>query len=133
LDWRLQDNPGQSGRKPKEVAWTIGRPLTTVAQAHKKKFAARLRHPNIGLEHDEFRFRRNLIAEVVGTFFGRECLEDVADGGAYGFDHSSVGFSQQVLSLAKICSIGLRSGEYLGRKKSLAPVERISSRTALPL
>src|SRR3954471_21233532 len=37
------------------------------------------------------------------------------------------------LSLAKTCSIGFRSGEYFGRKKSLAPTERMSSRTALPL
>ena len=30
-------------------------------------------------------------------------------------------FRSQCLSLAKSCSIGLRSGEYFGRKKSLAP------------
>src|ERR1700688_4494554 len=37
------------------------------------------------------------------------------------------------LSLAKNCSIGLRSGEYFGRKKSLAPIDRIARRTAHPL
>ena len=31
------------------------------------------------------------------------------------------------LSLAKTCSIGLRSGEYFGRKNSLAPAERMSA------
>jgi hypothetical protein len=36
------------------------------------------------------------------------------------------------LSLEKTCSIGLRSGEYLGRKKSFAPALRIARRTALP-
>jgi hypothetical protein len=37
------------------------------------------------------------------------------------------------LSLAKSCSIGLRSGEYLGRKSSLAPVWRMARRIALAL
>ena len=39
----------------------------------------------------------------------------------------------RVLSLAKTCSIGLRSGEERGRKNSLAPAVRIRRRTALPL
>ena len=30
-------------------------------------------------------------------------------------------FRRKCLSLAKTCSMGFRSGEYLGRKKSLAP------------
>ena len=38
-----------------------------------------------------------------------------------------------VLSLARTCSIGFRSGEYLGRRNSLAPASRIARRTALPL
>ena len=42
-------------------------------------------------------------------------------------------FRSQCLSLAKNFSIGFRSGEYLGRKKSLAPAERMARRTALPL
>ena len=42
-------------------------------------------------------------------------------------------FRSRCLSLAKTCSMGLRSGEYLGRKNSLAPAERISWRAALPL
>ena len=37
------------------------------------------------------------------------------------------------LSLAKTCSIGFRSGEYFGRKNSLAPAARMSWRTVLPL
>src|SRR3981189_995504 len=37
------------------------------------------------------------------------------------------------LSLAKTCSIGFRSGEYFGRKQSLAPAARLSWRTALAL
>jgi len=37
------------------------------------------------------------------------------------------------LSLAKTCSMGLRSGEYFGRKINLAPAARMSWRTALPL
>ena len=37
------------------------------------------------------------------------------------------------LSLAKTCSIGFRSGEYFGRKKSLAPAAQMSWRTALAL
>jgi hypothetical protein len=39
----------------------------------------------------------------------------------------------QCLILAKSCSMGFRSGEYLGRKKSLAPAARMDRRTALPL
>src|SRR5260370_36269835 len=39
----------------------------------------------------------------------------------------------RVLSFEKTCSIGLRSGEYFGRKNSLAPAARISWRTARPL
>ena len=40
---------------------------------------------------------------------------------------------RRCLSLAKTCSIGLRSGEYFGSKISLAPTERMSRRTALLL
>src|ERR1700704_2470405 len=39
----------------------------------------------------------------------------------------------QCLSLANSFSIGLRSGEYFGRKNSLAPADRMARRTALPL
>ena len=42
-------------------------------------------------------------------------------------------FRSRCLSLAKTCSIGFRSGEYFGRKNSLAPAERMSWRTALLL
>jgi hypothetical protein len=40
---------------------------------------------------------------------------------------------KRCLSLPKSCSIGLRSGEYFGRKNSLAPTDRMARRTALPL
>src|SRR5580700_3777355 len=40
---------------------------------------------------------------------------------------------KRCLSLAKTCSIGFRSGEYLGRKNSFAPAERMAWRTASPL
>ena len=39
----------------------------------------------------------------------------------------------RVLNLAKTCSIGLRSGEYLGKKTRRAPTLRIAFRTAFPL
>src|SRR5437016_7356296 len=42
-------------------------------------------------------------------------------------------FRRKCLSLAKTCSMGFRSGEYFGRKNSLAPAERISWRAAWPL
>src|SRR5438477_12101338 len=42
-------------------------------------------------------------------------------------------YRSMCLSVAKTCSMGFRSGENFGRKKSFAPAERISARTALPL
>jgi hypothetical protein len=41
-------------------------------------------------------------------------------------------FRTKPLSLAKSCSIGLRSGEYLGRNRRRAPAAMIAFRTALP-
>src|SRR5277367_3343906 len=41
-------------------------------------------------------------------------------------------FRSRVLNLAKTCSIGLRSGEYLGRKTRRAPTARMAFRTPLP-
>ena len=38
---------------------------------------------------------------------------------------------RSVLSLAKTCSMGFRSGEYGGRRKSLAATARMALRTAL--
>jgi hypothetical protein len=46
---------------------------------------------------------------------------------------AAAAFRNRCLSLANTCSIGLRSGEYFGRKISLAPTERMSRRTALRL
>ncbi len=45
----------------------------------------------------------------------------------------SAALRSRILSLAKTCSIGLRSGEYGGRNSSLAPAARMARRTALPL
>jgi hypothetical protein len=42
-------------------------------------------------------------------------------------------FRTKPLSLAKTCSMGLRSGEYLGRNKRRAPAVLIAFRTAFPL
>src|SRR5215213_1754293 len=39
----------------------------------------------------------------------------------------------QCLSFEKSCSIGFRSGEYLGRKRRRAPAARMARRTALLL
>ena len=41
-------------------------------------------------------------------------------------DVRAAAFRKKCLSLAKTCSMGLRSGEYLGRKNSLAPAARMS-------
>src|SRR5215510_1853504 len=45
----------------------------------------------------------------------------------------SAAFRRCALSLLKACSIGLRSGEYLGRYRSFAPAASITSRTAATL
>ena len=42
-------------------------------------------------------------------------------------------FRSRCLSLAKTCSMGFRSGEYFGRKKSLAPAARMSCAHGLAL
>ena len=42
-------------------------------------------------------------------------------------------FRTKALSFEKSCSIGFRSGEYLGRNRSRAPAAFTASRTALPL
>jgi len=45
----------------------------------------------------------------------------------------SSAFLRSVLSFAKTCSIGLRSGEYGGKNKRGAPAARMARRIALPL
>src|SRR6266513_5025198 len=72
------------------------------------------------------------VFEVIGAFLWREGLEQLADCRAEGFNGARGAFSQQVFEL-ETCSMGFRSGEYFGRKNSLAPAERMSWRTALPL
>jgi hypothetical protein len=63
-------------------------------------------------------------------------LEQVADRRRDGFDRACAGFAQQVLKVGEDLfdrvQVG-RSGEYFGRKNSLAPAERMSWRKALPL
>jgi hypothetical protein len=50
-----------------------------------------------------------------------------------GSTRRTAAWRRSALSLAKTCSIGLRSGEYFGRKNNLAPAARMVRRTALPL
>src|SRR5216684_498438 len=64
------------------------------------------------------------VSEIVGAFGGRKCSEDFADCDADGFGRARGGLAQQVLELGEDLSIGVRSGEYFGRKKSLAPAAR---------
>ena len=45
----------------------------------------------------------------------------------------SAALRSKCLSLAKSLSMGFRSGDYFGRKKSLAPADRMASRIDLPL
>jgi hypothetical protein len=63
---------------------------------------------------------------MVGAFGGRKCSEDFADCDADGFGRARGGLAQQVLELGEDLSIGLGSGEYFGRKKSLAPAAQSS-------
>jgi hypothetical protein len=78
------------------------------------------------LERAGLRFGIAGLSEVVRTF-GRRCE------GKYFGDGVVDGVDGRSGRLAKNFSIGLRSGEYLGRKKSLAPAARMARRTALPL
>ncbi len=56
---------------------------------------------------------------LVGALGGRKCSGDFADCDAEALRNKRS-------SLAKTCSIGFRSGEHFGRKKSLAPAARMS-------
>ena len=78
-------------------------------------------------------WRVSCVFEVVGAFLRGESCQRLADGGADVVVGARLGLAQEVFKLAKTCSIGFRSGEYLGRKKRFAPAERMSARTALPL
>jgi len=73
------------------------------------------------------------VPEVIGAFLGSEGSKDFANCGADALDGARGGFTQQVLEFREDCSMGFRSGEYFGRKNNLAPAERMSCRTALPL
>ena len=56
-----------------------------------------------------------------------------ADGSPGLVDGRASALRSKVFILAKACSIGLRSGEEAGRKKSLALAARMAARTARPL
>jgi hypothetical protein len=73
------------------------------------------------------------VSAVVGALGRGVGIEQLADGGEDGVEGSRRRFAQQMLELGEACSIGFRSGEYLGRKNSFAPAERMAWRTALPL
>ena len=70
---------------------------------------------------------------VVGALGGGVGVEQFADGGDDVSRVRAAALRKRCLSLAKTCSIGFRSGEYLGRKNSFAPAERMAWRTASPL
>ena len=73
------------------------------------------------------------LGEVVSALLRRDGREDLADGVADGVDGSLAGFAQEVLELGEELFDGVGSGEYFGRKNSLAPADRTARRTALPL
>src|SRR6266487_3433894 len=69
------------------------------------------------------------VFEVIGAFLWREGLEQLADCRAEGLNGARGAFSQQVFELGKeTCSMGFRSGEYFGRKNSLADGVRFEKR-----
>ena len=70
------------------------------------------------------------VCEVVGAFLWGEGVEQLADRSKDSFDRARCGVAQQVLELGEDLFDGFRSGEYLGRKNSFAPAERIARRTA---
>jgi hypothetical protein len=71
--------------------------------------------------------------EIAGALVLGERIEELSDGSAETFHGSGGGFAQQMLEFGEHLSIGFRSGGYLGKKRSLAPAERISRRMILPL
>jgi len=73
------------------------------------------------------------VGEVVGTFRRGVGAEQLAYGVDDDVEGSRRRLAQEMLELGEDLPIGLRSGEYLGRKNSFAPAERMARRTALPL
>jgi hypothetical protein len=66
------------------------------------------------------------VDEIAGAFYGREELENFADGEANGFDRAGGSSSEKVLKLGEDLLDGVKSGEYLCMRMSLAPAERMS-------
>jgi hypothetical protein len=64
--------------------------------------------------------------EIVGAFVGGEGVEELADGSVDGIDGSGGSLSEQMVELGKDLFDQVQSGEYFGRKNSLAPAERMS-------
>ena len=79
------------------------------------------------------RWRVSCVFEVVGAFLGRERFERLGDGGVERLRIARSNLAQQVLELGEDLLDRSGSGEYLGRNRRLAPAERMSWRTALPL
>ena len=73
------------------------------------------------------------VGEVVGALGRGVGVEELADGRDDSFEGSSRRLTQEMLELGEDLPDRLRSGEYLGRKDSFAPAERMVRRTALPL
>jgi hypothetical protein len=71
--------------------------------------------------------------KIVGAFVWRKCSEDFADRGADGFDGAGGGLAQEVLDLGEDLLDRVQVRRVFRQKKSLAPAERMSWRTALAL
>ena len=67
------------------------------------------------------------VGEVASAFLSGDGRQDVADGGADSLGGSLGGSAQQVLELGEEPLDGVQVGEYFGRKKSLAPADRMAS------
>ena len=59
------------------------------------------------------------VFEVVGAFLWREGFEELADGGADGFDGSRGGFAQQVLELGEDLLDGVQVGRVFRQEEQL--------------
>jgi hypothetical protein len=70
------------------------------------------------------------MSEVIGAFLRAECGHEGTILRERRGMVRSAAFRRCALSLLKACSIGLRSGEYLGRQRSVAPAASITSVSA---
>jgi hypothetical protein len=74
------------------------------------------------------------VDDVIAAFVWWKALEQVSCGFPCCLDGSRRGGThEEVLELAKTYSMGLSSGLYGGKKKSLSPTPRIAPRTDWPL